>query len=60
MSRLAKESLLERLTTVKLIKYEPCLADKVTINPFIKATSVSTPIELIQSNIDKPMNVKAR
>jgi len=54
MGRLAKEC----LTRVKLPRCEPCLAGKVTINPFSKAMRASSPLELIHSDICGPMNVK--
>jgi len=60
MGRLAKEGLLDRLTKVKLPRCEPCLAGKATIKPFSKAMRASSPLELMHSDICRPMNVKAR
>jgi len=60
MGRLVKESLLDRITRVKLPRCEPCLAGKTTIKPFNKAMTESSPLESIHFNICGPMNVKAR
>jgi len=60
MRRLAKEGLLDRLTRAKSPKCEPCLTGKATIKPFSKAMRTSSPLELIHSDICRPMNVKAR
>jgi len=60
MRRLTKEGLLDRLTRVKLPRCEPCLAGKATMEPFSKAMSASSPLELIHSDICGTMNVKAR
>jgi len=59
MGMLAKEGLLDRLTRVKLPRCEPCLVGKTTIKPFGKAMRASSPLELIHSDIYRPMNVKA-
>ena len=60
MSRLAKEGLLDQLIKVKLLRCEPCLVGKATTKPFGKASMASNLLELIQSDIYGPMNVKAR
>jgi len=60
MSRLGKKGLLDWLTTVQLPKYELCLSRKATIKPFRRTISASSPLELIHSNMCRPMNVKAR
>ena len=60
MGRLAKEGLLDRLTRVKLPRCEPCLVDKATIKTFSKPIRASSPLELIDSDICGPMNVKVR
>ena len=59
MSRLTKEGLLEQLARVKLPRYESCLAGKAFTKPFDKAMRASGPLELIRSDICRPMNVKA-
>ena len=60
MSRLVKEGLLDRLSGVKLPRCtcEPRIAGKATIKPFGKASRASSPLELINSDIFGPMNVK--
>ena len=40
-------------------KCESCLACKPTAKPFAKASKASSPLEVIQSDIYGPMNVKA-
>jgi len=60
MNRLAKEGLLDRLTKVKLPQCESCLAGKTTAKPFGKASTATTPLKLINSDICGPMSVKAR
>jgi len=47
MSRLAKESLLDQLTKVKLPRCESCIAGKGTAKHFSKASRASSPLELI-------------
>ena len=60
LNRLAKDGLLDRLTMLKLSKYESCLARKATIKNLGQASRVSSPLELIHSDVCGPMNVKAR
>ena len=60
MGRLAKESLLYRLTGVKSPRCEPCLAGKTTMKPLSKAMRASSPLKLVHSDVYGPMNVKAR
>jgi transposase InsO family protein len=60
MVRLAKEGLLGPLVKVNLPICEPCLAGKVCRKPFGKAVRATQPLELIHSDIYRPMNVKAR
>ena len=60
INRLAEESLLDRLTRVKLPKCESYLAGKSTMKAFGKAPRASGPLELFHSNICRPMNIKAR
>ena len=59
MNRLAKEGILDRSTKVKLPRCESCLAGKATEKPFGKASRAITPLELIHSDICRPMSVKA-
>jgi len=60
MSRLVNEGLLDQVTKVKLPRCESCLVGKAIINPFGKATRVSTTVELTCSDICGLMNVKTR
>jgi len=56
----AKEGLLNRPTRIKLPRCKPCLAGKATIKLFGKSIRAQSTLELIYSNICRPMNVKAR
>jgi hypothetical protein len=60
MARLATEGLLGPLIKVNLPICEPCLAGKVCRKSFGKAVRATQPLELIHSDICRPMNVKAR
>jgi len=59
MNRLAKECLLDQLTEVQLPRCELCLTGTTTAKLFGKASRASSPLELIQSDVCGPMNVKA-
>ncbi|KAF8392811.1 hypothetical protein HHK36_021048 [Tetracentron sinense] len=60
MTRLAREGLLSPLAKVDLPICEPCLAGKACRKPFGKAKRVTQPLELVHSDICRPMSVKAR
>jgi hypothetical protein len=60
MTRLAREGLLGPLAKVDLPICEPCLIGKACKKPFGKAVRGTQPLELIHSDICRPMNVKAR
>ena len=60
MTRLAKEGLLGSLTQVRLPRCESCIASKATKKPFGKAFKVLSSLELIHSDICRPLNVRAR
>ena len=60
MNMLAKEGHLDRLTEVKLPRYESYLASKATKKPFGKASRATCPLELIHSDICRHMSVKVR
>ena len=60
MTRLAREGLLGPLTKVNLPTCEHCLAGKSTRKPFGKGVRATVPLELIHSDVCRPMNVRAR
>ena len=60
MNRLAKEGLLGTIDKVELSTCESCLAGKTARKPFGKGTRADTPLQLIQSDICGPMNVRER
>ena len=59
MTKLARESLLGPLSKVHLPTCESCLVGKACRKPFGKATRVTHALELVYSDICRPMNVKA-
>ncbi|KAL0284939.1 UNVERIFIED_CONTAM: hypothetical protein Scaly_2834200 [Sesamum calycinum] len=60
MTRLAREGLLGSLTKVNLPTCEPCMVGKACRKPFGKAKRATHPLELVHSDICRPMNVRAR
>lgn len=58
MARLTQEGLLSSLAKVNLPICEPCFADKVCGKPFGKATRATEPLQVIYSDICRPMSVK--
>ena len=60
MNSLARESLLGPLTKVSLPTYEHYLVGKAIRKPFGKAKRTSIPLQLINSDICDPLNVRAR
>ena len=60
MTQLAREGLLGSLTKVDLQLCEPCLAGKACRKPFGSTKRATQPIELVHSDICRPMNKKAR
>ncbi len=59
INRPAQEGLLGSLAKVDLSMCEPCLAGKAQ-KPFGKAIRAFHPLELIHSNICRPMNVRVQ
>ena len=57
---LGKKGLLHSLSKVKLPRCESSLASKAIVKPFGKASRALSPLEIIHSDICRPMNVKAR
>ena len=57
---MAREGLLGSLTKVDLQICEPCLVGKACRKPFGTTKRAAHPIELVHSNICRPMNEKAR
>ena len=60
MTQLAREGLLGSLTKVDLQLCEPCLVGKACRKPFRTTKRAAHPIELVHSDICRPMNEKAR
>ncbi|XP_020112140.1 uncharacterized protein LOC109726761 [Ananas comosus] len=60
MARLARECLLGSLAKLSLPPCESCLAGKACRKPFGKACRATHPLELVHSDICRPMNVRAR
>jgi hypothetical protein len=60
MVRLARECLLGPITKINQPICDPCLVDKACRKPFGKVVRATQPLELIHSDICRPMNVKAR
>src|SRR3954465_7663557 len=59
-SRLVKNNLLGSLTKVNLPTCEPFLAGKATKKSFGKAHRASAPLDLIHSDICRPLNMRNR
>jgi len=60
LHKLARAGLLGSLTKERLPVDEYCFARKATRLPFDKAKSVSSPLQLIHSDIYGPINVRAK
>ena len=60
MNRLARDGLLESNAKFELPTCEYCLQGKATRKPFGKGTRDEYPLQLIHSDICRPMSIKAR
>lgn len=57
MNRLAREGLLGSLVNIDLSICESCLARKAIRKPFDKSTRVENSLQIIHSNIYRPMSM---